>query len=186
MAEDDDLSNALDDAELSGDSGEGKKKRKFLSEKVQKMLAYVVLVVIAVIVSVTISFFTFRLMNRGNRSNSFAAVSDQYAAKPEPYTYFSMIPQIRTRTADKPAQSLIVKVDIGYDVADKQLATELVARSPFLTDLIRNFFSTKTASELTPDREAMVKNELKNRINDFLKDGQVKDIIFTEFQIIEM
>lgn len=182
---DEDL-NALDDVELTGDAGDGKKKRKFLSERVQKILAYVVLVVIAVIVSVTISVFTFRLMNRGNRSGSFAAVSDQYAAKPEPYTYFGLIPQIRTRTADKPAQSLIVKVDIGYDDADKQLATELVARTPFLTDLIRNFFSTKTASELTPDREAMVKNELKNRINDFLKDGQIKDIIFTEFQIIEM
>ena len=186
MPDDDlELGNALDESEIT-EPMEGRKKKKFFSERVQKMLAYVILVIIAVIVSVTISVFTFRLMNKGNKSNSFAAQSEEYVSKPEPFTYFTMIPQIRTRTADRPAHSLIVKVDIGYDPEDQQVYTELVARTPFLTDMIRNYFSTKTADELSPDRELSVKNELKTKINDYMKDGQIKDIIFTEFQIIEM
>jgi flagellar basal body-associated protein FliL len=182
--EDVELQNALDDSDLT-EPIDGKKKKKFFSERVQKFLAYVILVLIAVIVSVTISVFTYRLMNKGNRSNSFAAVSEEYASKPEPYAYFSMIPQIRTRTADAQAHSLIVKVEIGYDPDDQQVYTELVSRMPFLTDLIRNYFSMKTAADLSPEREQAIKTELKNRINGYMKNGQIKDVIFTEFQIIE-
>lgn len=188
---DDDL-NAIDDGgfddsdPLEGGTVSGKGSG-FLTEKVQKILAYAVVILIVVILSTTISVITYRIMDKGSRRNSFADESIDYAVTPQPYAYFTLIDQIRTKTADKPAQSLIVTVHLGYDEGDEEVYNELVKRTSFLTDQIRNYFSTKTAAQMTPDKENMVKDELKMRINDYLSGSSgIKDVIFPEFQIIEM
>ena len=80
---------------------------------------------------------------------------------------------------------MIVKVDIGYREGDSQVQTELVARTAQLTDIIRNYFSQKTAAELAPEREHIIKTELKDLVNRVLSQGKVQDIIFPELQVYE-
>jgi flagellar basal body-associated protein FliL len=98
--------------------------------------------------------------------------------------YFDQIKQIRTRTADTSLHSISVKVEIGYMDGDEQVATELTAINPLMTDIFRTYFASKTAEELISD-EQKIQDELKEKINSLLKNGQIESIIFTEYQIFD-
>ncbi len=186
MADEDndiELGNALEGA-TPEDLGD-RKKKKFLSDKIARVLVYVASGIIAVLLTITISVITFRVLDKGSINRSFAEVSKEYETIPEPYIYFTMIPQIRGVTRDQSPHSIIVKVEIGYKEGEPQVQTELVARTAQLTDIIRNYFSQKTAAELAPEREHIVKTELKDLINRVLSQGKVYDIIFPELQVYE-
>lgn len=184
MADEDiELGNALE-AASPDEMGEPKKKR-FISDKIARVLVYVASGIIAIILTITISVVTFRVLDKGSVNRSFAEVSQAYETIPEPYTYYTLIPQIRGVTRDQSPHSVIVKVDIGYKEGDSQVQTELVARTAQLTDIIRNYFSQKTAAELAPEREHIIKTELKDLVNRVLSQGKVQDIIFPELQVYE-
>ncbi len=184
MAEDDiELGNALEGSDVENLGGT--KRRRFLSDRVAKILVYILAGIIGILLTITISVITFRVLDKGSVNRSFAEVSEAYETIPEPYVYFTMIPQIRGVTRDQSPHSVIVKVDIGYNTGDSQVQTELVARTAQLTDIIRNYFSQKTAVELAPEREHIIKTELKDLVNRVLSQGKVQDIIFPELQVYE-
>lgn len=179
-----DLGNAIEGGG-GDDSVEGQKSKKFLSDRIARLLIYVASGIVAIILCITISVLTYRFMDRNNNSRSFPMISEEYATKPEKYAYFSLIPQIRVRTADKTAYTVFVKVELGYSEEDKDgTQTELTARVAPLTDLVRSYFSQKTAAELTADQELRIKNELKILVNNILSTEGVKDVVFTEYQVL--
>ena len=182
---DEDVGNALEDVgEDNFKEAKESKSSKGLSKTLVKLLTYIVGGIIGIILVVTIVVITVKFLDRGDQARTFKEVSEEYQGKTPPYTYFDLIPQIRTRTADKSPHSVSVKVNIGYNEGDEKLATELTSRNPQLTDLIRTFFSSKTALELNTDEQA-VKDEMKERINAVLTNGRVESIIFTEYQTFE-
>ncbi|HOV62426.1 MAG TPA: flagellar basal body-associated FliL family protein [Spirochaetia bacterium] len=159
-------------------------KTGFIPAFLLKILKYVAIGLAAIIFVVTIVIVTLRIMQGGQSAAQYPSVSESYRAKPPRYTYFEM-KQIRTRTADEAPHTVMVTPKLGYTENDKIMLAELVARSDQIFDLIRTYFSSKTAMELMPQYEQEIKEDLKNRINQILSDGQIKDIVFMEFQVIE-
>jgi len=185
MGQEEDLD--LTDVDGSGVESLGEEKaKKGLSEGIARILIWVIGILVGIIVVITVSVVTFKIMDKKNNTRSFPVVSPEYESKPENYTYFDLIGQIRTRTSDKTAHSVIVTPLIGYHPDDNTtVGSELTAKSAPLTDLIRNYFSRKTVEELKPDQEEVLKEEIKSMINGVLSSGKVESIIFTEFQVIE-
>ncbi|MDC7222405.1 MAG: flagellar basal body-associated FliL family protein [Spirochaetales bacterium] len=164
----------------------GEKKKKGLSEGLARILIWVVGILVGLIVTVTVSVVTYKIMDRNSVSRNFPAVSQEYETKPEVYIYFGLINEIRTTTNDPTRSSIIVKVLLGYDSdKDNTVGAELTSKVAPLTDMIRNYFSKKTVGELKPDQEQILKEELKSMVNGILSTGVIKDVVFEEFQIIE-
>jgi flagellar FliL protein len=159
-------------------------KTGFIPAFLLKILKWVALGLAAVIFIVTVVIVTLKIMQGGQQATQYPAVSESYKAKPPRYTYFE-IEQIRTRTADEAPHTVMVSTKLGYTENDKKILTELIARTDQIFDVIRTYFSNKTANELAPQYEPEIKEDLKNNINQILSDGQVKDIVFKEFQVIE-
>lgn len=185
MGQDEDID--LTDVDGSGVESLGEEKgKKGLSEGLARILIWVIGIVVGLVVVITVSVITFRVMDKRNTARNFPAVSSEYESKPSTYTYFDLIGQIRTRTSDITAYSVIITPLVGYDSdLNTTVGSELTAKVAPLTDLIRNYFSRKTVEELTPDQEDILKEEIKNLINGTLSSGKVESIIFTEFQVIE-
>lgn len=185
MSDDDALDSmddsAIDDSEGSIKSGGG----GGLKAKIQQLMPLILAVVFGVVLSSIISYIVIGNIEKGRKA--LPPKDQSNGDSTESLAYFTLIEQIRTRTADRPAQSVIVTVQLGYDEKNEALFSELSKRTSFFTDQIRNFFSNKTAAEMTPELEASLKNELKMRINDYLiSDPGIQNVIFPEFQIIEM
>ncbi len=182
---DEEVGNALEDVgeDSFKEVKEGKGGKGF-SKILVKLLTYIVAGIVGIILVVTICFFTYKIMSRGDQAKTFKEVSEEYSGKTPPYKYFEAIKQIRTRTADKSAHSISVKVEIGFNEGDEKLSSELGQRIPQLTDLIRTYFGSKTADNLINDEQA-IKDELRERINAVLTYGRIESIIFTEYQIFE-
>ncbi len=170
------------DEDIGEEVDEGKPSRRpVLSDKLAKLLVYVAVAIVGLLVSITVSIVVFNVYS-GQKIESTPPLPD-YTIIPAPYDYFDLIPQIRGVTRDQPSQSIVVKVNLGYTSGDTQLHSELTARTSQLTDVLRNYFSTKTAVELAPEREYAVKEEIKNLVNRMLSQGKVQDVIFPEFQV---
>lgn len=185
MADDD---NALEEGlagpeqELAPSEG---KQGGLLSGMLLKILKFVALGIGAIIFIVTVVIVTMRIAGRGTQAQSYPAVSEEYEGTQPVLSWYSAIDEIRGRTADENPNTVIVKVGLGYEKDNKTIQTELVSRTPRLRDIIRQFFTEKTASELKPQYEEELKAELKERINRVLTGGKIDDVIFLEFNVVE-
>ncbi len=173
-----------DVAGIEAPGGE-EKKGGFVGGALLKILKFAAMGIGAIIFIVTVVIITMRIMNKGNQSQSYPVVSEEYEAKPEQLQWYDNIPEIRTRTSDQNSVTIIVKVNLGYEVEDKVLQTELIQRTPRIQDLIRQYFAQKTSAQLTPAHEEELKTELKEKINFMLDDGQIKEVIFLDYNIME-
>jgi flagellar protein FliL len=165
--------------------GGEEKKGGFVGGALLKILKFAAMGIGAIIFIVTVVIITMRILNRGAESQSYPVVSEAYEARPEKLQWYDNVPEIRTRTSDQNSVTVIVKVNVGYEMEDKVLQTELIQRTPRIQDMIRQFFAQKTASQLTPEHEEELKTELKEKINFMLDEGRVKEVIFLDFNIME-
>ncbi len=178
------------DEGFGGDEGdiapiEGERKGGLLGGALLKILKFAAMGIGAIIFIVTVVIITMRIMNRGGQSQTAIPVSEEYQGPEEQYAWYDNIPEIRTRTSDENAVTVIVKVNLGYEPENKAVQSELIARTPRIQDQIRQFFANKTAGQLTPAHEEELKTELKERINKIMAEGQIKDVIFLDFNIME-
>lgn len=165
---------------------EGEQKGGFLGGALLKILKFAAMGIGAIIFIVTVVIITMRIINRGNQpQGGYEATSEAMQDTPPELTWYDNIPEIRTRTSDENAVTVIVKVNLGYEIEDKKTQTELISRTPRLQDMIRGFFAEKTASQLTPAHEEELKEELKQKINNVLSDGRIREVIFLDFNIME-
>jgi len=182
MADDD----IYDDGDVSGGQElEVGEKSSLVKTLLPKLLKWVAIILAAIIFIVTVVFFTMRILHRGTTGMTQPASSEVMVAKTPTYDWFS-IAEVRSRTADEPAATVIVQVKLGYEVASKEIQGELVKRENQIFDLIRQYFSRKTKDELTPYTEGAVKQELREQINRLLTNGNaVQQIIFMEYNVYE-
>lgn len=173
-----------DDADIA--PLEGEKQGGFLGGALLKILKFAAMGIGAIIFIVTVVIITMRIMNRGNQpQGGYEATSEEMQSVPPELTWYDNIPEIRTRTSDENAVTVIVKVNLGYEIEDKATQSELISRTPRLQDMIRSFFAGKTASQLQPRNEKELKEELQAKINNALSKGKIKDVIFLDFNIME-
>ncbi len=168
-----------------GEQVKAAKKVGFLPSIVIQILKWAALGLGAIIFIVTVVVITVNILNRGNQPMTGQQVSTDYAGKEPMYDWYGNVGEIRGRTADEVPTTVMVEVKLGYPQQDKQMQTELIARTPQIRDIIRQFFTSKRSSELRPENEDNLKLELRDKINDILTAGKVRKVIFDSFTVVE-
>lgn len=186
MSDEEELSNAIE-GDDGFDSGGGSTSSGGKSSKsgLVKILTWVVGIICGTIFIVTVVVITINIIDRGNQSQSFAQVSEEYNTKPPIMVFYgSNMPQIRGRTADKVPQSFIIELDFGYtEEVATALNPEITQRLPAIVDLIRSYFNSKKAEELSYENEEYLKLQLKEKINRILTNGPIEMVVFTKKDI---
>ncbi len=174
-----------DDDVTGGQELEVGEKSSFIKTMLPRLLKWVAIGLAAIIFIVTVVFVTMKILNRGTTGLTQPAASEVMVAKTPTYTWFS-IEEVRSRTADNPPATVIVKVKLGYEEGSKEIQGELVKRQDQIFDLIRSYFSKRRKDDLTPHTEGAVKQELREQINRLLTNANaVQDIIFMEYNVYE-
>jgi flagellar FliL protein len=137
----------------------------------------------AVIIVVTTTIITVRIVSKGNNPKGLAAISPAYAAKAEPLAAYDDIEQIRGQTADDPPAIFLMQVSLGYDTKDKEINVEIGNRRREIQDLILKDISQKKAADLAPGRYPEVQAELMDMINAVMRSGKVKSVMFRQFVV---
>ncbi|MCF7913658.1 MAG: flagellar basal body-associated FliL family protein [Spirochaetaceae bacterium] len=158
--------------------------RRLIPAFVLKILKWVALGLAAIIFIVTVVVITVSLMNQGPQSAAYPSASEEYQGSVEILSWYD-IPEIRTRTSDENPYTVIVDPKLGYESESKKIQTELIARREQIIDMMRRYFSRRTASELAPQYEDEIKAELEEQINRIMNSKGIEDIVFLQFNVIE-
>ena len=87
--EDLELGNAIEAD--STESIDEPKKRRVFSDRLARILMFVAIGIVALLVSVTVSFLTYRFMDRGNRSRQFPVLSEEYETEVPEYAVWNFL-----------------------------------------------------------------------------------------------
>ena len=176
----------FDEDDIAGDVTEEDSggKRGFIPQAILKILRWVALGLAAIIFIVTVVVITVMIMNRGPKAGAYPAPSANYTGQTPILSWYD-IPEIRTRTADESSFTVIVDPKLGYQQNDKKIQTELIARREQIIDMMRRYFSEKTADQLTPKYEMKIKAELKQMINEMMESKGIEEIVFLQFNVIQ-
>ncbi|MDR1325935.1 MAG: flagellar basal body-associated FliL family protein [Treponema sp.] len=165
-----------------------KKKKNNLLEILPSLLKFVAIGLAAFVVVVCVSVITYNVLN-GNNSKGQTLIPENspYVGTKPQYSYSTIVGVVRCNTQDATPYSVVVDVAIGYTLNDSQAQTEFIARQFELRDFIRNYFSTKYAKDLTPDKEPQLKQELMELLNVRILDtAKAKNITFNQLSVMEM
>jgi len=175
------------DAPESGGGG-AKKKGGGLGNLLPNILKFVAIGLGATVFIVTVSIITVNLVSKkGAQQTVIGDPSSPYVGKMPEYTYYDGIGSITVRTKDFPVSSSVtVKMILGYDLNDQLATTELISRRFQLIDFVRRYFSSKTAVELSPEREEELKAEIREMLNTrFLDTARVRIVLFEKLDVME-
>jgi len=187
MSDSDDLD--LDGGDAPESGGTTKKKSGGLGNLLPTILKFVAIGLGATIFIITVSVITVSVVSkRGQSQTTISDPSSPYVGKRQDYNYYDNIGSISVRTSDFPIPSSVtVEMIIGYDLADSVAGTELITRRYELRDFVRQYFSSKTAAELTPDKELQLKAEIREMLNTrFLDSRGARVILFNRLDVMEV
>jgi flagellar FliL protein len=140
----------------------------------------------AVIFIVTVVVITVSIVNKQGHAADNVIRSESYQAATPIFQYVGTIGDIRTRTADKEPSSIDVKIQLGLDKADKETPVEIIARMPQIRDFLRRYFTAKMADDLTPDKEPIIKDDVKENLNRILSKPTIKEVLFDQLTLVKM
>jgi flagellar protein FliL len=162
------------------------KRSKGGAKAILGLLKWIAIGLGAVIFIVVIVVVTVSILNAQTKPLTAIPTSEDFQRATPIYATYTNIDQISTNTIDKEPWSIIVKVNLAYDEADKTIQTELTLRRYQLQDALRNFFSTKRIAQLMPEQEAILKEELRETLNRMLTKPAIKDVYFQDFKRNQM
>ena len=186
MSDSDELD--IDGGEAPDASAGKKKKGGALGALLPTILKFAAIGIGALIFIVTVSVITYRIMNSGGKSQTVVAdPASPYIGKRPIYAYYTGIGAITTKTRDTSSSYTVsVTMNIGYDQEDVAASSELSSRQYELRDFVRSYFTSKYASELQPENEARLKQDIKEMLNTrFLDTGKVRIITFDKLDVME-
>ncbi|AFG38141.1 flagellar basal body-associated FliL family protein [Spirochaeta africana] len=163
----------------------GGRQGGFLPSIVVQILKWVAIAVGVIVFIVTVVVITVNLLFEGRQQQTGLMSSEAYRSAPPRRAWSSDIGEIRTRTADATPSTVIVEINLGFEEGATQIQSEILARRPQLRDLVRNFFGSKTARELRPDNEQVVKDDLRRLINDAMPGDPIREIAFDRFEVVD-
>jgi len=80
--------------------------------------------------------------------------------------------------------SKYLKVNLDIELDTQELSVEMDKKKALIRDIMIRVLSSKTFEEVsTMKGKDRLKDEMVNKINDVLADGQVKNIFFTDFVV---
>ncbi len=163
-----------------------KPKSKGGGKAILGLLKWIAVGLGAVIFIIVIVVVTVSLLNRQAKPMTTVPTSEEYQRATPIWATFTSIDQITTSTIDKEPWSVMIKLNLAYDAADKEIQNELTARKYQIQDALRNFFSAKKIEYLLPDRERQLKEELREMLNRMLSKPAIKDVYFQTFSRNQM
>jgi flagellar FliL protein len=182
MSDTDDLN--LDDGDV-GAVDTAPKKTSGLAALLPKLLKFAALSLAALIFIITVTVITYNILNKGGKSQTIIPETSPYIGTRPQYSMFTAIGIIRTSTKDPVPYSVVVDMVIGYDENDNAAATEFTSRLYELRDFVRNFFRTKVASDLQPENEARLKQEIIEGLNTrLLNTAKARIILFNQLDVM--
>ena len=159
----------------------------FLSGILFQVLKWVTIVIVAVILIVTVVIITFnRLSQRDLSVRNRIPLSNEFSAQLPILEWFSGVEEVRGSTADPVTQTFIVVAHVGYDEEDRAVHAELVDRTIQIRELISFYFGSHLAEELRGvENRQRVKADLTRQINSIIINGNIRDVAFEQYQILE-
>jgi flagellar FliL protein len=160
----------------------GGPRRKLLGPTMVRTLLYIVAALVLIVVSGTIAYFVAKKVGTAPATEK---TSPQFEVKTKPYAYFSLESfSINTSDVDEP-HFVKVTLELGYEKTGttvSELQTELNERRPQIRDIVIRIVGSKHYSDLdSPDGRQSLRDEIKRRINDKLMNGEIREVVFTEF-----
>jgi len=151
------------------------------------LLKWILIAVAAIIVIVTVVFITIGLTKKdGNGGTQNFSVATEYTSKREAYDWYTSLDPINTNTDEQIAATVRVQVALGYKKDDKAASTEITNRRVEITDTLRRFFSEQTANDLKPQNEEILRQNIKDLLNDtILSDSRIRDVRFTQLDVTQ-
>jgi len=176
----------LDEDVTAGQDVEVGQKTGFLPSLVIKILKWAIAGIAAIFFIIGVVVLTTNYLNRGRRSSSVPIISEEYAAAPEIMAWYENFEPIRTRTADEASYTVVARIALGYEEGNNQIQNELTSRWRLLQHLMRSYFTQNTAAELHPRNEAIIVEELLEKVNAVMTSGKIKQVILLEYNLIQM
>jgi flagellar FliL protein len=184
------MADDVDDQDMSFAEGESEPaaapKAKGAGPGILKILMIVGIALGAVILIVTVVVITVGVLNKQQKPMSAVPITESYQAHTPIYNYVGTIGEIRTKTRDKEPSSVLVKINLGFEDKDEAGPADLQLRLAQVRDFLRNYFATKYADQLVPEEEKTLKSELKENLNNLLSKPAIKDVLFEEFNVVQM
>lgn len=180
---DEDSANDLGDG-LEGDAPAGKKGG--VKGAFPQLLKLILIGIAAVIFIITIVFVTVMILKADGNKQTVIPVSEEYTVRRESYDWYTSLDQIRTATSDPVPASVSVTIALGYKKDDKTASTEITERRIEIIDFLRRFFSEQTVEELKPQNEELLRQQIRDQINDdILSNSRIRDVRFTGKDVVQ-
>jgi flagellar FliL protein len=185
MGDDDGLD--LGGEDVSGvDSGSKKSKGGGLSGLLPNLLKFVAIGLGALIFIVVVAVITYQILDKRGEPQTTLDPTSEYIGTRLQYSTFNLIGQLNTRTRDQ-THTVVVDMLIEYDLNDAAAQTELTGRVNQLKDFTRSYFAGKYASDLLPENEEKLKQEIREILNNrYLDTAKVRGILFNKLDIMEL
>jgi flagellar protein FliL len=184
------MSDNVDDQEMSFAEGETEAaapvKTKGAGPGIARILMIVGIGLGAVIFIVTVVVITVGIVNKQGKPAATMVKSEDYQAATPLYQYVGTIGEIRTKTSDLEPSQVAVKINIGLEADDKESPVEINARMPQIRDFLRQYFTSKLAEDLSPDKEPIIKDDLKENLNHILSKPTIKEVLFEQLNVLKM
>lgn len=169
-----------------GDSAPSSKKSGGLKGIIPGLLKWILIGVAAVIFIVTIVLVTMSIANRNGKNQTLVPVGQEYSVSKPEFDWYTSLDQINTSTSDVIPASVRVQVALGYKKDDKATATEITNRRIEIIDFLRRFFAERTVEELKPQNEGILKQNIRDQINDeILTKTSIRDVKFTTKDVVQ-
>jgi flagellar FliL protein len=159
------------------------KKSGPLPELVVLILKIVAAAIGMIILTAIVAVIVYQFMNADTVQATRVDISQNYETKPPILSWYDGLGEIRAQTKDTPARSIIIDVQLGYTLGEEKMTTELINQRSRLIDLIRRYLSQQRNEDLQNEEE--LKQALKTKINQILREGQIEEVIFHQFQTFE-
>ncbi|UGQ17082.1 flagellar basal body-associated protein FliL [Borrelia sp. RT1S] len=150
-----------------------------------KILQIIAIGLLTVVIMIIVSYFVSKMvLSQSGTPNDFPIFSNEYLGKPPMLIWYESIDEIRGTTLDTPPKTFVIKLALGYAENNVNILNELGRQKVRLKDIIREYFSQRTAQEIK--NESQIKAEIKARINSVLRNGEIKEIALTQIDIFDM
>lgn len=154
--------------------------KKLLGPTMIKTLIYVAIALVMIIISGTVAYIVAQRVGKPPATEKTSPEVKQFAPL---YAYFDLEKPFSINTADTDEPHFVkVSISLGYEEGRVDIQTELNKRRPQIRDIVIQVIGSKKYSQLDSyDERMQLKEELMNRINEVLKAGKIKEVVFTEF-----
>ncbi len=165
------------------EAGGGKGFLSKFKGNLSKILGFSVVAILIILISVGISYLVSSHVNKSN----IREIGGKIYIPPAPPNETVDMGEftVNIKGADDEPHFIRVKIVLAYGERELSLAAEISKRRPQIQNLINLILSEKTKAELdTPDGKRNLQIELRERINQILQNGKIKDVYFTSVTVM--